>query len=165
MEVCIPFRAGWWRAGRHLEHRAGTAFLSRTRLGCVPLSDPPSTQRLTPARLRVPSAGLPRSIRDVRLPADSIAHATTSIPTRSGPARCRSSRPYRGLLKERRRLLRWAVLARILDMLVHGTEPVRTSQDVLVPAKAVLSQRVRLAEFLLDRADEARRLAGSWSAA
>lgn len=57
--------------------------------------------------------------------------------------------------------LRWTVLARILHMLVHGTEPVRTSQQVLVPAEAVLSQRVRLAEFLLDRADEARRLAAS----
>ena len=61
--------------------------------------------------------------------------------------------------------LRWTVLAGILHMLVHGTEPVRTSQQVLLPAEAALSQRVRLAQFLLDRADEARRLAGSRKAA
>jgi hypothetical protein len=61
--------------------------------------------------------------------------------------------------------LRWTVLADILHMLVHGTEAVRTSQQVLVPAEAVLSQRVRLAEFLVDRADEARRLVASWRAA
>jgi hypothetical protein len=61
--------------------------------------------------------------------------------------------------------LRWTALAGILHMLVHGTEPVRTSQQVLVSADAVLNQRVRLAEFLLDRADEARRLAVSWRAA
>jgi hypothetical protein len=60
--------------------------------------------------------------------------------------------------------LRWTVLAGTLRMLVHGAEPVRTSQNVLVPAEDVLRQRVRLAEFLLDRADEARRLAASWSA-
>jgi len=59
--------------------------------------------------------------------------------------------------------LRWTVLAGILHMLVHGAEPVRTSQGVLVPAEAVLVQRVRLAQFLLDRADEARRLGTRWS--
>jgi hypothetical protein len=61
--------------------------------------------------------------------------------------------------------LRWTVVAGILHMLVHGTEPVRTSQGVLVAAGDVLVQRVRLVQFLLDRADEARRLAGSRSAA
>jgi hypothetical protein len=61
--------------------------------------------------------------------------------------------------------LRWTVLAGILRMLVHGAEPVRASRNVLVPAGEVLMQRVRLAEFLLDRAGEARRLAASWSAA
>ncbi len=55
--------------------------------------------------------------------------------------------------------LRWTVLAGILRMLVNGAESVWTSEGVLIPAEAVLEQRVRLAEFLLDRADEARRLA------
>jgi hypothetical protein len=59
--------------------------------------------------------------------------------------------------------LRWTVLAGILRMLVHGPEPVRTSRNVLVPAEEVLMQRVRLAAFLLDRADEARRLAAHGS--
>ena len=59
--------------------------------------------------------------------------------------------------------LRWTVLAGILDMLVQGAGPVRTSQGALVPSEVVLLQRVRLAEFLLDRADEARRLATPWS--
>ena len=54
--------------------------------------------------------------------------------------------------------LRWTVLAGILHMLVHGGEAVRTSHGVLVPSEALLVQRVRLAQFLLDRADEARRL-------
>ena len=55
--------------------------------------------------------------------------------------------------------LRWTVLAGIVRMVVDGAESVRTSQGTLVPAEAVLEQRVRLAEFLLDRADKARRLA------
>jgi hypothetical protein len=59
--------------------------------------------------------------------------------------------------------LRWTVLAGILHMLAHGAAPVRTSQGVLVPSEAVLVQRVRLAQFLLDRADEARRLGARWS--
>lgn len=59
--------------------------------------------------------------------------------------------------------LRWTVLAGILHMLVHGAEPARTSQGVLVPSETVLVQRVRLARFLLDRADEARRLGMRWS--
>jgi len=41
--------------------------------------------------------------------------------------------------------------------------PVRTSQGALLPSEVVLMQRVRLAEFLLDRADEARRLCTRWS--
>jgi hypothetical protein len=61
--------------------------------------------------------------------------------------------------------LRWTVLAAILRMLVHGAEPVRTSRNIFVPAEEVLMQRIRLAEFLLDRADEARQLAACWSAA
>ncbi len=59
--------------------------------------------------------------------------------------------------------LRWTVLDGIIRMLVHGPEPVRNSQGALVPAESVLVQRVHLANFLLDRADEARRLARSWS--
>jgi len=59
--------------------------------------------------------------------------------------------------------LRWRVLAGILRMLVHGGGPVRTSQAALLPSEVVLMQRVRLAEFLLDRADEARRLCTRWS--
>jgi hypothetical protein len=59
--------------------------------------------------------------------------------------------------------LRWTVLAGILHMLVHGAGPVRTSQGALVPSEMVLVQRVRLARFLLDRADEARRLGTRWS--
>jgi len=59
--------------------------------------------------------------------------------------------------------LRWTVLAGILHMLVHGAGPVRTSQGALVASEVVLMQRVRLVEFLLDRADEARRLGRRWS--
>ena len=59
--------------------------------------------------------------------------------------------------------LRWTVLAGILHMLVHGAGPVRTSQNVLVPAEAVLMQRVRLAKYLLERAEEARLLGTRWS--
>ena len=55
--------------------------------------------------------------------------------------------------------LRWTVQAGILNMLAHGAEAVRTSQNVIVPPEAVLDQHVHLARFLLDRADEARRLA------
>lgn len=54
--------------------------------------------------------------------------------------------------------LRWTVLAGILDMLVHGAEPVRTSQGAGIPAETVRMQRVWLARFLLERAEEARRL-------
>ncbi len=60
--------------------------------------------------------------------------------------------------------LRCTVLADILHLLVHGAEPVRTSHGALVPSETVLVQRVRLARFLLDRADEARRLGTRWSA-
>jgi hypothetical protein len=59
--------------------------------------------------------------------------------------------------------LRWTVLAGILKMLVHGVGPVRTSQGVLIPSDAALVQSVHLAQFLLDRADEARRLGMRWS--
>jgi hypothetical protein len=61
--------------------------------------------------------------------------------------------------------LRWTVLAGILHMLVDGAGAVRTSQGRLVPPEVVLVQRVRLAEFLLERADEARRLGPRWSGA
>jgi len=60
--------------------------------------------------------------------------------------------------------LRWTVLASILRGLVEGAVPVQTSQGWRVSPDRVVSQWVGLSGFLLDRADEARRLADSLSA-
>jgi len=54
--------------------------------------------------------------------------------------------------------LRWGVLASLLRGIVKGAAPVRTSQGSEMSPDAVVSQRVRLSTFLLDRADEARRM-------
>jgi len=55
--------------------------------------------------------------------------------------------------------LRWIVLAGTLRQLAHEDwHAVRTSQGRLVAADDVRRQRVRLCDFLLDRADEARSL-------
>jgi hypothetical protein len=54
--------------------------------------------------------------------------------------------------------LRWAVLASLLRGLVEGPVSVRTSQGWQVSAEVVERQWVLLGMFLLDRADEARRL-------
>ena len=54
--------------------------------------------------------------------------------------------------------LRWSVLVSTLRLLVEGAQPVRTSQGARVSPEANLSQLVRTCQYLLDRADEARRL-------
>jgi hypothetical protein len=54
--------------------------------------------------------------------------------------------------------LRWIVVASTIRMLIEGALPVRTTQGWQVSPDALIQQRVRLSEFLLDRADEARRL-------
>jgi hypothetical protein len=59
--------------------------------------------------------------------------------------------------------LRWGVLASLLRGIVEGGVPVRTSQGADVAPDAVVSQWARLSAFLLDRADEARRLATEMS--
>jgi hypothetical protein len=54
--------------------------------------------------------------------------------------------------------LRWGVLASLLRGLVEGAVSVRSSQGWQVSPEAVERQWIRLCGFLLDRADEARRL-------
>ena len=61
--------------------------------------------------------------------------------------------------------LRWTVLVGTLRSLLEGAEPVRTSHGLLVPSEQVVEQRVRLSQFLLDRADEAYQLAETLSVA
>lgn len=55
--------------------------------------------------------------------------------------------------------LRWTLLARTLRVLVEGAPLLRTSQGRRLSSDQVARQWVRLSEFLLDRAHEARRLA------
>jgi len=56
--------------------------------------------------------------------------------------------------------LRWAFLVSTLRVMVEGSAlPVRTSQGWQVSPDAVVTQWVLMSKFLLDRADEARRLA------
>jgi hypothetical protein len=54
--------------------------------------------------------------------------------------------------------LRWTLLARTLRLLVEGAPRLRTSHGRSVPPDEVAKQWVRLSAFLLERADEARRL-------
>jgi hypothetical protein len=56
---------------------------------------------------------------------------------------------------------RWSVLISTLRLLVDGAQPVRTSQGWQVSAEANLRQLVLACQYLLDRADEARRLSAS----
>ncbi len=54
--------------------------------------------------------------------------------------------------------LRWSVLVSTLRLLVEGAQPVRTSQGWRVSPEANLRQLVLTCQYMLDRADEARRL-------
>jgi hypothetical protein len=54
--------------------------------------------------------------------------------------------------------LRWSLLATTLRILVEGALPIRTSQGWRVSPDDIARQWVRLSTFLLERADEARRL-------
>jgi hypothetical protein len=54
--------------------------------------------------------------------------------------------------------LRWSVLVSTLRLLVEGAQPVQTSQGWQVSSKANLRQLVLVCRYMLDRADEARRL-------
>jgi hypothetical protein len=54
--------------------------------------------------------------------------------------------------------LRWSVLIGTLRLLVEGAQPVRTSQGSQVSPEANLRQLVLTCRYMLDRADEARRL-------
>jgi hypothetical protein len=54
--------------------------------------------------------------------------------------------------------LRWNVLVSTLRLLVEGAQPVRTSQGWRVSPEANFRQLVLTCQYMLDRADEARRL-------
>jgi hypothetical protein len=57
--------------------------------------------------------------------------------------------------------LRWSILTSLLRGLVDSPAPARTSQGSVASLDAVARQWVRLSAYLLDRADEARRLAAT----
>jgi hypothetical protein len=57
--------------------------------------------------------------------------------------------------------LRWSVLISTLRLLVDGAQPVRTSQGSQVSPQANLRQLVLACKYMLDRAEEARRLSAS----